>query len=177
MTNPEGEFSTELDFPLPERTVDTPFHFLVMEAMRLLDHGEIDLGTPAVEPLPMTDDEAARDRFDLSSLQQVPGFVAAGLMAMPDKTLLNYLGDQTFKNVCGDYADILTTKQSVLDGFGDEEIIEEIIFTLNSHVHIIHPIRRGRDWFVYVTFARTRSNLGIARHIIRVLEQRPEYNT
>jgi hypothetical protein len=69
--------------------------------------------------------------------------------------------------------DVVRAKMRALEMLGLDDVIEDILITLNSQYHLIRPlhIRKSRDaLFLYLALSKTRANLGLARHQLRKIE-------
>ncbi|GAA3772054.1 hypothetical protein [Micromonospora maritima] len=51
--------------------------------------------------------------------------------------------------------------------------IEDILITLGSQYHLIRPLsnRTGKGLFLYLMVSKSRANLAMARHQLRVIEE------
>ena len=69
--------------------------------------------------------------------------------------------------------DVVRAKARTLEMLGLKDGIEDILITLDSQYHLIRLLkdRRGGDaLFLYLALARSRANLGLARHQLRKIE-------
>ena len=68
--------------------------------------------------------------------------------------------------------EVLRAKLRTIDMLGLQEKIEDILVTLDSQYHLIRPLtsRSGKGLFLYVALRKDRSNLAMARHQLRRIE-------
>ena len=69
--------------------------------------------------------------------------------------------------------DVVRSKLRTLEMLGLPDGIEDILITLDSQYHLIRllqPRRQGEALFMYLALAKSRSNLGLARHQLRRIE-------
>lgn len=69
--------------------------------------------------------------------------------------------------------DVVRAKMRALEMLGLDDIIEDILITLDSQYHLIRLLhtRKGRDaLFLYLALSKSRANLGMARHQLRKIE-------
>jgi hypothetical protein len=68
--------------------------------------------------------------------------------------------------------DVVRAKMRTLELLKLPDGIEDILITLDTQYHLIRPLssREGRGLFIYLALARSRANLGLARHQLRRIE-------
>ncbi|GLU46564.1 hypothetical protein [Nocardiopsis ansamitocini] len=69
--------------------------------------------------------------------------------------------------------EVVRAKMRTIDQLGLNDSIEDILITLGSQYHIIRPLasRKGQGLFIYMVLDRGRSNLAMARHRLRGIEE------
>jgi hypothetical protein len=68
--------------------------------------------------------------------------------------------------------DVVRAKLRAMEMLNLGESIEDILITLDTQYHMIRPLqsRSGKGLFLYVALRRDRSNLALARHQVRRIE-------
>jgi hypothetical protein len=69
--------------------------------------------------------------------------------------------------------DVVRAKVRTLEMLGLGDNIEDILITLDSQYHLIRLLqgrRTGDALFLYLSLAKNRANLGLARHQLRKIE-------
>jgi hypothetical protein len=68
--------------------------------------------------------------------------------------------------------DVVRAKLRAMEMLNITEKIEDILITLDSQYHLIRPLtsRSGKGLFLYVALRRDRSNLAMARHQLKRIE-------
>jgi len=68
--------------------------------------------------------------------------------------------------------DVIRAKLRAMEMLNITEKIEDILITLDSQYHLIRPLtsRSGKGLFLYVALRRDRSNLAMARHQLKRIE-------
>ena len=174
VTQTAGHFNTRVDFVKPQTTLNTPFHFLVMEAMRLLDEGQlIEIDDAELVLNDAFEPSAPLPGMDLGALQGIDGFVGACVIKADDGDCVcsaSTSGPSIIERV-NDEARAL---QRMADSLKIKDSIEDVMFTLQSQCHLIRPIGGGTG-YLSVMLERTKSNLGVARHLARTID--PTYRS
>ncbi|MFI6479195.1 hypothetical protein ACIBH1_14775 [Nonomuraea sp. NPDC050663] len=72
--------------------------------------------------------------------------------------------------------EVVKAKMRTMDTLGLKDAIEDILITLSTHYHIIRPMtgRGGKGLFLYLALDRGRANLALARHQLKVIEEKLE---
>ncbi|HEY0697838.1 MAG TPA: hypothetical protein VGD43_08510, partial [Micromonospora sp.] len=69
--------------------------------------------------------------------------------------------------------DVVRAKMRTIEMLKLNDEIEDILITLASQYHLIRPVtsRSGKGLFLYLMLSRSRGNLALARHQLRVVEE------
>ncbi|MCC5579740.1 MULTISPECIES: hypothetical protein [Microtetraspora] len=72
--------------------------------------------------------------------------------------------------------EVVKAKLRTMESLQLKDAIEDILITLGSQYHIIRPVtgRSGKGLFLYLALDRGRSNLAMARHQLKAIEERLE---
>lgn len=68
---------------------------------------------------------------------------------------------------------VLRAKYETMKNLGLKENIEDILITLDSQIHMIRPAtsETGKGLFIYLALDKTKANLAMARHKLRIIEK------
>ncbi|MEO0812317.1 MAG: roadblock/LC7 domain-containing protein [Myxococcota bacterium] len=110
--------------------------------------------------------------YDLSPLSEIDGYVAAALVDADSGMLMNQHGDAPFplELASAGNTEVLKAKRKTMSSLKLQEPIEDMLITLDSQYHVIRPTGKNANVFLYVVLSRAKSNLAMARHIIREFE-------
>lgn len=69
--------------------------------------------------------------------------------------------------------DVVRAKMRTIEMLKLEDEIEDMLITLGSQYHLIRPLssRTGKGLFLYLMLSKSRSNLALARHQLRGIEE------
>ncbi|MFV2195105.1 hypothetical protein [Nocardiopsis sp. LOL_012] len=69
--------------------------------------------------------------------------------------------------------EVVRAKMRTMDQLGINETLEDILITLSGQYHVIRPLtdRKGQGLFLYLALDRSRSNLALARHRLKGIEE------
>ncbi|WP_229403527.1 hypothetical protein [Micromonospora okii] len=72
--------------------------------------------------------------------------------------------------------DVVRAKMRTIEMLKLDDEIEDILITLGTQYHLIRPVtsRTGKGLFLYLMLGKTRANLAMARHQLRVIEENLE---
>ncbi|MER5949498.1 hypothetical protein ABT127_25950 [Streptomyces sp. NPDC001904] len=72
--------------------------------------------------------------------------------------------------------DVIRAKMRTMETLGLQAEIEDILITLGTQYHLIRPVsgRTGNGLFIYLVIDKGRSNLAMARHHLRRVEEQLE---
>lgn len=115
-------------------------------------------------------DNALRDAMELE------GAVGVALVDYDSGMTLGAVGGNTILDleVAGAAnTEVVRAKMRAISSLQLDDQIEDILITLSKQYHIIRPVNeaRGARLFLYLVLDRQRSNLALARHNLRRIEQ------
>ncbi|MFF5497340.1 hypothetical protein DI272_03475 [Streptomyces sp. Act143] len=69
--------------------------------------------------------------------------------------------------------DVVRAKVRTMEQIGLKSRIEDVLITLDSQYHLIRPVtgRSGNGLFLYLVLDKARSNLAMARHQLKRVEE------
>lgn len=111
--------------------------------------------------------------FDLSSLSEIQGYMAAALVDGSSGMLMAEHGNAPFSlELAGaGNTEVVRAKMQTMKTLSLSDKIEDILISLGSQYHIIRPLENADHLFLYVVLDRGRANLGMARHVIKDFEK------
>ncbi len=111
------------------------------------------------------------------SLNKIMGIQGTFACALVDHQSGMTLG---FENIRGDFnievaaagnTDVVKSKKRIMEALGIQGGIEDILITLDDQYHLIRPLRRIPNLFLYVALDKATGNLGLARHHLAEIEK------
>ena len=110
---------------------------------------------------------------DISAVCDVRGFLAACLVDGDSGMMLeSHGGGQAFdiEAAAAANAELMQAKTAAMKALGLKHPIEDILITLGEQYHLIRPLSRNTDVFLYVALDRKTANLGMARLAVKKIE-------
>lgn len=112
----------------------------------------------------------------LSDLTAIEGFKAASLVdAKTGKSLASYGSGIDIDLASEGNTEVLNTKRRVVDLLELDDVIEDILISLGKEYHLIRPLEKQPNIFLYLVLDRKNSNLGLARHFLKTFEHALEF--
>jgi hypothetical protein len=108
----------------------------------------------------------------LAQLMETDGAIAVALVDFESGMTLGQAGGDKFQievAAAGNTA-VVRSKMQVMRDIGLVDGIEDILITLSSQYHLIRPLQKAPNLFLYGAFDRKRSNLALARHKLSSVE-------
>ncbi|MEU6740741.1 hypothetical protein [Streptosporangium sandarakinum] len=117
--------------------------------------------------------------ISLKEMMGIDGAIGAVVVDYNSGMALGALGgskDLDLQVAAAGNTEVVKAKLRTMDSLGLKEAIEDILITLSGQYHIIRPVtgRSGKGLFLYLALDRNRGNLALARHTLRMIEERLE---
>ena len=112
----------------------------------------------------------------LKDAMQIEGALGAALVDHSSGMALGTVGggrELDLTVAAAGNTDVVRAKLRAMEMLNLSEKIEDILITLDTQYHLIRPLtsRSGKGLFLYLALRRDGSNLAMARHRLRGIEQ------
>lgn len=116
-------------------------------------------------------------KLDLNSLTEIDGFQAGALVdAESGLALATVGGGIDLELAAAGNTEVINANLRVAKTLNLDDDIEDILITLGRAYHIIRPLERNSNLFLYVVIARSRANLAMARHELKSFERNLDFS-
>lgn len=117
-------------------------------------------------------------KIQLSLLHDLDGFIAASLVDVESGLPLATEGDGAMDLTLASAGntEVIRAKRRVAKSLDLNDEIEDILITLGKQYHLIRPLAKNENLFLYLALDRSRSNLAMARHLLKKFENELDFS-
>ncbi|MBO3748273.1 hypothetical protein J5X84_19545 [Streptosporangiaceae bacterium NEAU-GS5] len=117
--------------------------------------------------------------ISLKEMMAIDGAIGAAVVDYNSGMALGTMGggkDLDLNVAAAGNTEVVKAKLRTMDALQLKDAIEDILISLGSQYHIIRPLtgRSGQGLFLYLALDRVRSNLAMARHQLKSIEDKLE---
>lgn len=116
----------------------------------------------------------ANIRESLEEAMRIDGAIAVALVDFNSGMCLGAAGGNAQFNIemaaAGNTA-VVRAKMKVMKDLGLKDTVEDILITLGKQYHLLRPLTKAPNLFMYLATDRDKSNLALARHRLTAIEE------
>ncbi|WP_286716611.1 roadblock/LC7 domain-containing protein [Acinetobacter sp. UBA2581] len=111
-------------------------------------------------------------KVTLDTLTDIDGFVAAAFADGESGLALATQGGGNIdrKLAAAGNTEVVRAKRRVANSLNLNDSIEDILITLGKQYHLIRPLEKNNNVFLYLALDRSKANLAMARHELKSFE-------
>ncbi|WP_377191103.1 roadblock/LC7 domain-containing protein [Ruegeria meonggei] len=111
--------------------------------------------------------------LDISKLSEIKGLLGACLVDSDTGLVLGTEGGSKFDLETAGAAnvEVVRAKLQAIEALKLNDTIEDILITLGKQFHLVRPLDKNPNIFVYVALDKKSANLGLARLQVKAVEE------
>lgn len=116
-------------------------------------------------------------KISLETLGNIDGFVATALVDSTSGLAMATEGNAIdLELAAAGNTEVLRAKRKTAESLRLNDHIEDILITLGKQYHLLRPLDRNADLFLYLVLDRQKANLAMARHDLRKFEKELDFS-
>ncbi|MCB1640963.1 MAG: roadblock/LC7 domain-containing protein [Xanthomonadales bacterium] len=116
-------------------------------------------------------------KLDINPLSTIDGFLGAALVDLDSGMALAKVGGGSIDMdvAAAGNAEVVKAKRRAAAALDLKDSIEDILITLGRQMHLVRPLERNDNLFLYLALDRGKANLAMARHELKSFEKSLEF--
>lgn len=116
-------------------------------------------------------------KIDLNPLAEIDGFTAAALVDYTSGLSLAAQGTGIdLELAAAGNTEVLRAKIKTAKALDLKDTIDDVLITLGKQYHLLRPLEKNSDLFLYLVLDRQKSNLAMERHELRIFEKELDFS-
>lgn len=113
-------------------------------------------------------------KLSLDALTDIDGFIAGALVDSSSGLALATAGEGSgldLELAAAGNTEVIRAKRKVANALKLNDKIEDVLITVGKQYHLLRPLDRNDELFLYLVLDRQKSNLAMARHELKGFEK------
>lgn len=115
--------------------------------------------------------------ISLSELEDIEGFTGSALVDTTSGLALAMAGsDPDLEFAVAGNTEVLMAQRKAAKALGIKSGLEDLLVTMDTEYHIIRPLTRNPELFIYLVLDKSKSSLAMARHVLKRFENNLDFS-